>query len=535
MRVQKEVIIIIISVLFISLPFCGRAFFIDDYYHFNMAKEIVKNPLKPYGFKSKTNAGNSPYWKKGVLPDMVNPPLMHYCLAVIIKLFGDEVYKIRIGFLIFPILSGVAIYFIGKRFCRYPLLGALAAIATPVFRLNSYSLLIDMCMITFFLWGFEILSRGLDRKNPWLIFWGGILLGLAPLAKYPAYPLVIFIILWLIFAYKSNSSYSRLLLLVVPCIPTIIWSIWNVAIYDEMHFLAAARRIGPGAPLEKIIHGLSFLTGSTIILLGNFIILYKREKYLFYSSLTVIVALFLLFYSWKGGFDYGQSLLLSVFIISSGVFIFLIIKNVRFLNPFLIAWFLGGLIFLLLPIPWLAARYFLIILAPMILLMLGLFQLYFTDPAAIQKHFIASIICTLIISTLIACSDYLQANVNKEISLDMNKKLPANFIGKKYYLGGSGFGHSYYLAENGWLELCDYSVLQKGDLILFPVNILPLIRPQKIAISLTLLSSKEYSIPIPLTVMNFYSSAGFYGSVCGPLPFSFSTKPVETVLLYRVD
>ena len=86
--IKIHIVLISILVIGLLLPFSNRAFFIDDVYHFKIAKEIIKNPLRPYDFEGDEISGKMKGWGKGELPWLVNPPLMHYLLAVAIKIFG---------------------------------------------------------------------------------------------------------------------------------------------------------------------------------------------------------------------------------------------------------------------------------------------------------------------------------------------------------------------------------------------------------------------------------------------------------------
>ena len=44
-----------ILVLSTCLPFVHRAYFVDDYYHMEMAKGILEHPLRPYDFRTDDN------------------------------------------------------------------------------------------------------------------------------------------------------------------------------------------------------------------------------------------------------------------------------------------------------------------------------------------------------------------------------------------------------------------------------------------------------------------------------------------------
>src|SRR3954470_11679083 len=95
-------------VLATSLPFVNRAYFVDDFYFVTMAKGILQHPARPYDFVSDDAGIANVAWERGQQPRMVNPPLFHYFLAAVIKLVGDDVWKLRTASLVFPWLSLIA-------------------------------------------------------------------------------------------------------------------------------------------------------------------------------------------------------------------------------------------------------------------------------------------------------------------------------------------------------------------------------------------------------------------------------------------
>src|SRR5207302_8246577 len=89
----RAVLLLSLIILATSLPFVHRAYFVDDYYFVTMAKGILANPGRPYDFKSDDAGIGNVGWKRGQRPRMVNPPLFHYCLAGVMLLFGDAIWK----------------------------------------------------------------------------------------------------------------------------------------------------------------------------------------------------------------------------------------------------------------------------------------------------------------------------------------------------------------------------------------------------------------------------------------------------------
>ena len=168
-----------------------RAYFVDDFYFVTMAKGILKHPARPYDFVSDDAGIGNVAWERGQAPRMVNPPLFHYFLAGVIKMWGDAVWKLRTASLIFPLISLYAAYFLGKRFVKNSFAAASLLAITPAFWLTSYALLIDSALLAFFLAALECFIAGHEKKRMGFLALSGVLMGAAladKIYRLPYYP-----------------------------------------------------------------------------------------------------------------------------------------------------------------------------------------------------------------------------------------------------------------------------------------------------------------------------------------------------------
>ncbi|MFH1282113.1 MAG: glycosyltransferase family 39 protein [bacterium] len=533
---HRDILIIIFTVLLIGLPFANRAYFVDDIYQVTMAEGLLDNPLRPYDFKSDDTKQNQISWEKGSLPRMVNPPLMHYYLALVIKLFGNDVWKLRLSFLIFPILAALAVFNLGRRFSSHPLAASIIFAVTPAFWLSSYSLLIDMCMIVFVFWGFEFFMRGWERNSFGYCLVGGAALGLAPLVKYTAYSALLILFIWILLRGKECFNKKRyFLVFLLPLIFAGIWGCWNILTYGESHFLAALQRSNTGAWPPKIIVGLVFLSGVSIFSISYIIILLKEKRILIYPFLALLLVLVVFLASPFGGFKLGQSWLFSILFINSIVVFFILSKNIKSINKFLFLWFVVGFAILLLPIPWVAARYYLTILPSFVFLTIEIIKLYFPNRYVFKYIIIAIISITAVFSLMLAVGDYVQAGVYRKIADDIKKEqIVLKNSGKKIVLGDAFFGYSYYLKKDGWQVIFNQSKTASGDILLASTHSIPSVARPCWRIAVEELGRFDYRSYFPLRVMDIPSGAGFYASAGGSLPFSFAMEPIETFVLYKV-
>ncbi len=531
---KRDMIIIVLVVLATTLPFVNRAFFIDDYYHVTMAKGIIENPLRPYDFRSDDNIENVKSWERGNLPRMVNPPLMHYYLAAIISLFGSALWKLRLSYLLFACVAAIAMYLMAGRFTRYPLAAALLFTCSPAFVLSSYTLMLDMMMIALFLAGFECFMRGCENDSWTYLICAGILLALSPMVKYTGYYTYLFVGAWFFLNYlKDFRKYRYLVIFAIPFLITAGWYWWNVAAYGQSHLLASVKRFVPGSNIFKLIVSLVFLSGVSLFTFVYEALLIKKHILVLCVSFLVGAGLTVFLCSPFGGFNITQAALLSAMLLNSLTVCWLLLNQARRNNTFLLFWFFTGAILVILPIPWVAGRYYLLVMPALSILTIEMVAQNF------ERYRMPLIWLTVGVTGIgtiaLASADYMQAGVYKAIARDVETSdAVQNAPGKKIVLGDTFFGYSCYLKDNGWRVIFDSSQVSRGDLLLASMQSIPRISRPRWDLKLKEIAHFTYRTRYPFRIMDLYSSAGFYASSGGALPFSVSTGPLDTFVLYLV-
>ena len=236
--ITHEIVFVVIIITGLLLPFSNRAFFIDDLYHFTVAEHILKAPLRPYDFTGEEITGKMKGWEKGQIPWLLNPPLMHYFLALSIKIFGDNLTLIRISFIIFPIISAISVYFLAKEFTDYALLTTLLTIFTPAFMVTSMGLLIDSVLLTFYLLTITLFIIGHNKNNITLLILSAFCMGLTMLIKYTGISVIFIIIFWIIYKSREIKNWKLYLIyFLIPILLFLMWSIWNLVTYGGIHII----------------------------------------------------------------------------------------------------------------------------------------------------------------------------------------------------------------------------------------------------------------------------------------------------------
>jgi 4-amino-4-deoxy-L-arabinose transferase-like glycosyltransferase len=579
-----------------SLPFVQRAYFVDDYYHVTMARGILDHPARPYDFLSEDNGHQAIGWEKGQAPRMVNPPLFHYFLAGVMVLWGQETWKLRTASLVFPIVSVLCLYFIGKRVTRWPFVAAVLMAITPAFWLTSYALLLDSAMLSFLLAALLVFMISCEKRSIGWMIMGGVLMGLTLLAKYVGILILPLVLAWQCLDPERRRWKPGYLVHPVAGIVLLLWGIWGILTYGQMHFWAAAPRGVNGHPAEGFLvlaialaafwfyrerwfggrvraalllgaFGILILTAGLLRSgsLQNWLQTFYIDKFLVLGSflgggflflgwapflsavvskraigvwVVIALALFGAAHSRLGGFSAGQSALLAFFIVSTLAFLWLVrvcLSPAQPAHRFLLIWMCLGLAELVLVMPWTAGRYLLLVLPAF---GWGFLEIAGSLGRGVPWRTIG--LTTAALSAFLACADFDQAETIVQVAQELRDRqatlmhLAPRPAHHWYYLGDTFDGAQPYLGPQGWEDAFASQEMRPGDLLLKPYFRRSSWWTLQHPERLRRIATFQMESRIPLRVMDVPASAGFYASCWGSLPFAVTRDPLERFELYQV-
>ncbi|MBI2627793.1 glycosyltransferase family 39 protein, partial [Candidatus Nomurabacteria bacterium] len=230
MSLKKDpfnILIIVLFVLFLTLPFANKAVHIDDIVFLYISNQITKEPLKPYSFNLEWST------LSGLATHITDPPLISYYAALITVLFGESKLVLHTSYIIFPLLAGVSMYYISKKFTQKPLFPTLFLITSATFVVMSHNFMLDIPFLALFLASLCFYIYGVDSKNNYLIILGAIFCGLAFLTKYSG--LILLPILDIYSFLKKNPK--SLLYLSIPATIILAWNLYTFKLYGVPHSL----------------------------------------------------------------------------------------------------------------------------------------------------------------------------------------------------------------------------------------------------------------------------------------------------------
>ena len=542
----KTVGLLVILAVGAQLPFVGRAYFIDDYYHSIVARHIVHNPADPYGFTAGELSGPMEGWTPGEAPWLVNPPGMHYLLAGAMFLVGpDNVTGQRILFLVFPALSVVLMYFFARRHVAHPTAATVLMSLTPAFLVTSIGLMIDSPLLTFALATVVFLDEAVERRSVWWGVASAVCLGCCILVKYTggAMAMVAAAMLWArrsrIRSWVPWVGYAA-----VPVVMFGAWTVWNVASHGGSHFLRSLQSIRIETPAAKLFSQLCFFSGCLVfpaVLPAVWIL--RRRRVPLYSALGLWVMSAAMLAGPAGGFSLLQGAMLGCLLATAVVGIVYVGAVLLRCNDqtvtVCLVWWVTVFVLMYRSIGWAAARYYLLLLPPTAVLVVATVERLIAEERLRRALVGVAVALTGTVAVLAGIADYLQAEVNRRIAADVRVYRPSADR-RAFFIGNSFLGYTAYLERDGWRMYHGSEPLRAGDQVLVcrmlsqPVTnrLMPLVGVLPAAA--VPVRTFRYESGFPVRVMSKRASAGFYGSFIGSLPVAFSRDTLEVFDLFCV-
>lgn len=168
---RLEAALVAASALALALPFLDKGFHVDEPFFLDRARDLLAGvPWVPRAWAQYNN----------------NPPMILWLLAGAGQAAGEREWALRALLLPFDAAAAACLYLIFARFLAAPLPWALLVVASPAWTLNMGHLMAEKPAMAFLLASLYALLRGAERlSRPWLGA-SALLLSAALLSKYAA-------------------------------------------------------------------------------------------------------------------------------------------------------------------------------------------------------------------------------------------------------------------------------------------------------------------------------------------------------------
>jgi len=357
---------------------------------------------------------------------------------------------------------------------------------------------------------------------------------LAIVTKYTAATVVPLAGLLWWFDRESGRRPLRLAALAIPFLVLGLWSFWNLATYGAVHLTESSKRVMQSFAWSHILVFLAFFSGVFLLPLGAWGGVVRSQKFRLWVLLAAASLAWFLS-SPFGGFSPFQSLFMAVLIVGGAVF-FLQSGRAALLSRypldrFLWLWLLASSVQMVYVMQWVAARYYLALLPPVVFLSLRQWEETLKlFPQRRGRRLAGWLTVLAVAGGSLGLADYLQAETGRWIIRDVTA---AGWLSRGrtgYFLGDSFTGSD--LKDAGWKPAFESTVFRPGDLLLRSEVIMPRwwFHPR----GMRPLAHYDYPSRFPLRVMDNLGAAGFYASAWGALPYTLSREPLDRYTLFEV-
>jgi 4-amino-4-deoxy-L-arabinose transferase-like glycosyltransferase len=254
------------------------------------ARQIVKRPLDPYGFQVNWYRTSLPMWK-----ETKNPPLGCYYVAAAAQMVGWSEDRLHFAFLIPALAVILGTYRLALRFTRFAWLAAVATLLTPGFLVSASSIMCDVLMLAFWVWGAILWLEGFESKRSAYLLGAAILIAFSVLTKYFGVALLPLLVVYSCQKDKRWGAWAWYLLL--PALALLGFELWSKLHYGHGLVSAASsfsrmiRRHRNASLVTQLLAGVSFVGGSAVPIFAAILLPWSRWRILTAASCAGLASL----------------------------------------------------------------------------------------------------------------------------------------------------------------------------------------------------------------------------------------------------
>jgi len=468
----KKIFLIFIFVNIATLPFINKPFHIDEPLFLYSARSINKNIVMPYNFsfpaENRIRTG---------FDGFTNPPLNSYFIALISHFFGEREMVLHSFFIIFAIFASFSILMLSSLFVKNTLLATFLSITTPVFILQSHSLMPDIAVLGFWCFAIYFFVKGLNEYNKRLLFLSSVFISLALLSRYNG---ILLILLLFIYSLLNRNKISlHILYLLIPIFVFVLWCLHNIFLYGRMHILSPImislsfymnfRNILPRVILNFIYIGSLMIFPVCFAFLFLLKVSYDRKKYLIITLILYLLSFLYLYYLRNSLFNLIFYSFIAAFCFL--FFIWVILESSQLRNDsskfnifkddlFLFIWILMIIAFQS-SLYFTAPKFTLLILPPIVFLLFRLLERRYSNLIGYTK---IVILISVTLGFFICIADHLQAIFDSKEIPKILKDYSRKYR-KTLWIIDQDRSWGYYIPEE-FSAIYNQHEFKEGDLIL---------------------------------------------------------------------
>ncbi|MDO8736504.1 MAG: glycosyltransferase family 39 protein [Thermoleophilia bacterium] len=530
----RDLGIIVIFVLATMMPFINMPVHMDDPTHLEFARVQVEHPFQQ-------DIPGYIYFGQYFESFRDTHPRGHSLLLSLILRAdpSEDEAPMHATFLVFPLIAGISMYFLARRFDAPPLLSALLLMAAPVVLVTFHSLMTDPPGMSMWLASVTAYIYGSDRRSMLLLAAATIFLLIGTFISYQVLSVIPLLMAYMLL--KRRRSLAEIVPLAVPAAAFVLSALATRWQYGEwpMFSYRTGLRVMPSDMLRKG-RGILVILGGVIVVpwVAWFAFIRKKpDLFMAMAATAVATAIALPFYL-SDDLTPNQLILTILFAPVSALIFWRLCwgtmaPRMKSDDVFLALWSGGVLSYCLVILPYASPRYLLPLAPPVVLLAArGLKQLSRSNGTAFGIIGAIAVLATLALSVPVAIADYDRAESYRTIARDMGERYSAP--GRTIWFDGD-LGFRYYMEKAGFRILGpDDDSPKPGDIIIW-ANLAHAwdLSPQLMERSIVADTIQIYG-RLPLVTLNYKDESGIYGHRNVMVPFAFTRDFSELFFVLEV-
>lgn len=534
-----------------------KAVHIDDTIYLEIARWINVSPLHP--LSGEVNWVNT---LEPIYRISSSPLLFIYGLAAVLRWFGEFEVALHAFMAIFTGLCVWGFYNLSSLLKIQHKMALTTMLAWGPAFIPSQNLMLDVPLMAWsilFFWTLFATTEATSSRKTWLFVLAGLFAGAAALTKYPGLVLFPLLAFYLII----NRHFSYVWVILIPVSIFGAWCAFNVFDYGGIHVLQTNSgsvdsgsvhlyRLA-GLPLLQLPHRLLdgvICLGATspfVLLSLLYLMQSRRRHYGLFCVAAIAVLSFILTFVFQG--EDIVPALLHVGFLSCALILFLALGHSLWhsmkekpvpgtseeeslppiFRTMIVTWLVVNCCFVLLLVPFMAVRHVLIMM-PAILLLLGVGVF----PKMPGRAIFWTAATSALMGFWMGASDWQAANVARTQAQQIRGALPSH--ANVYFVGH--WGWQWYAARSGMKQYdLKKTYLVTGDYIVAPhsIGVVPVAARYAAYMQPIRDIAADSSSSLLCRTISNQPSANFYGGGWNPLPWTFSSQPMETFTIFQIS
>ncbi|MHB1390913.1 MAG: ArnT family glycosyltransferase [Thermoleophilia bacterium] len=450
-----KLLLVVLVALAITIPFANQPFSFDGPLILDFASSQVEDPLRQH-------IDNFDYF--GVHFDQLtdtHPRFLSLYLSLVIRAAGGiSELPIHLSLVIFPVIGGVGMFFLGRRFGVSGVTAALLFLTGPAFMVSSHVEMVDVPAVCLWVAALAAFIYGVDHKRVWLLVLASLLFILTFFTIYQGLTVLGLALVYLLI--RRRLDYRALAAVLVPVLVFGGYLAWFHSLYGELpHFKYRFPIDWYDKTVQNQLEGLAIILSATVLVPIVTLVGYCRtwRGALAGALAAAVFCPWFFIRWWTGEYSLSDSLELAILIVIGIVVCYSVLESTAvgilawfrkrkcdILFP--CCWFIAVFLYCSLALGYTSPRYFLPAAPPVVLILLMLWRSTLRRWPAVRVMLATVAIGINLIFAVALSLAYLDYANEGKFTADWAHETYGSWQGRVWFNGE--LGYAWYMRQNGF-------------------------------------------------------------------------------------